>query len=237
MPGCPAAEVCKGSVARPGTEQQQQSSKTIMSDHLRSRRRRSRPGPARIPHLCHSGHRRGRRGLRRGPLHRLLEPLRARPRRRCAGRGRSEQDRARPDADADLPQEGHVHRASHAGDGRHRWRATTRKPEGSRVRRIPNSRSTRATPRVPRARISWCVEGTCTHLGCLPKSRFEAGHRRSWVPTGRAASSAPAMVRGSTWPGACSTARRPRRTCAFRCTPSASDNTLVIGVDAAKGVA
>ncbi len=80
------------------------------------------------------------------------------------------------------------------------------------------------------------VEGTCTHLGCLPKARFEKALPElgaDW-PGGFFA---PAMVRGSTSPAACSTARRPRRTCAFLSTSFRDDKTLVIGVDATTGAA
>ena len=51
--------------------------------------------------------------------------------------------------------------------------------------------------------------GTCTHLGCLPKTRFTPGDA-TVMATGQAASSAPATARSSTSRAACSRVRRRR---------------------------
>jgi len=69
------------------------------------------------------------------------------------------------------------------------------------------------------------VVGICTHLGCSPTDRFQAGPQPRCRTTGKAASSAPATVPLSTWPaGSSRTSLRPttcrcRRTCTCR-TPS-----------------
>jgi hypothetical protein len=69
------------------------------------------------------------------------------------------------------------------------------------------------------------VVGICTHLGCSPVDRLQAGPQPSLPPTGKAASSALATVPRSIWPAASSrTSPRPTtclcpRTCTCR-TPS-----------------
>jgi ubiquinol-cytochrome c reductase iron-sulfur subunit len=81
------------------------------------------------------------------------------------------------------------------------------------------------------------VEGTCTHLGCLPKARFEAG-------------ASPEL--GDDWPGGffcpCHGSKFDLSGRVFSGSPASknlavpvysfsNDNTLVIGVDAATGAA
>jgi ubiquinol-cytochrome c reductase iron-sulfur subunit len=81
------------------------------------------------------------------------------------------------------------------------------------------------------------VEGTCTHLGCLPKARFEAG-------------ASPEL--GDAWPGGffcpCHGSRFDLAGRVFNGSPASTnlavpvysfrdDSTLVIGVDASTGVA
>ena len=87
------------------------------------------------------------------------------------GRSRSLQDRARPDG-GHVSQEGHVHRASHAGDGG--AGAARRQAEGSGSEDSEQPEYARNAARAVRDDFL-VVEGTCTHLGCLPKARFEKG--------------------------------------------------------------
>ena len=140
---------------------------------FRSRRGRGRPGPPRIPHLRDGGHRCGGRGVRRGALHRFVESLRACPRRRRAGRGGPHQARAGPDGSSSPTARSPCTSCAARRKCSSTWRATM---ASSRIpnRRIPSSRSTRATPRAAAKPEILVLDGTCTHLGCLPKSRFEA---------------------------------------------------------------
>ena len=95
----------------------------------------------------------------------------------------------------------------------------------------------RARTRSARASLTFLVLiGNCTHLGCLPKPRFEAGQ--------------PEL--GANWPGGffcpCHGSRFDLAGRVFEGSPAsvnlrvppyafANDHTLVVGVDEAKGVA
>ena len=102
--------------------------------------------------------------------------------------------------------------------------------EGRRVARSPTSRTTRRTRSARASLNSWCSSAICTHLGCLPKPRFEAGQ--------------PEL--GANWPGGffcpCHGSRFDLAGRVFEGSPAsvnlrvppyafANDHTLVIGVD------
>ena len=75
------------------------------------------------------------------------------------------------------------------------------------------------------------VVGICTHLGCSPDKRLEAGAVTVWAPTGPVVSSARATDRCLTSPVACTRACRRRLICRCRRIPHLSDTRLLLGED------
>ena len=103
-------------------------------------------------------------------------------------------------------------------------------PESAESEQPDYARNASARAEAP---ISSCVEGTCTHLGCLPKPRFETG-------------ATPEL--GADWPGGffcpCHGSNFDLAGRVFNGSPASTnlripaysfpnENTLVIGVDAA----
>ena len=78
--------------------------------------------------------------------------------------------------------------------------------------------------------------GICTHLGCSPEMVPRSSPSRS-IRTGRAATSAPATSRASTWPAACSRACPAPINLLVPPHHYENDTTIVIGVDPPKGAA
>ena len=74
--------------------------------------------------------------------------------------------------------------------------------------------------------------GICTHLGCSPTEIARSRRCRIWVPTGRAVSSAPAMVRVSTSLRACYKNVPAPTNLVIPPHQYLSDTRLLIGVDA-----
>ena len=109
---------------------------------------------------------------------------------------------------ADVAQAADLRRAAHAARW---WRASPATTSDLKDPNSENSDQPDYAKNVQRSRTPefLVLIGICTHLGCLPKQRFEAGFP-SWAPTGRAASSARATARALILPGGCSMARRPR---------------------------
>ena len=145
-----------------------------MADNAVVADERGRPEPAQVPHPGHDRHRGGRRGVRRRAVHRVLEPLRARPRPGRAGGDRYLQARSRADGHDRVAQVADLRRAAHPRHGGAHLRPR-RRPEGPDLPGLRLSPPYAKNTERSRSAELLVLIGTCTHLGCLPKQRFDAG--------------------------------------------------------------
>ena len=184
------------------------------------------PEPAPVPDGGHHGDRGGRVPPSPPRLSSLPgSPARA-PARWAPRRSRHQQARAGRDDDGAVAQAAGLDRPSHQGNARLACRANDPKlkdPESDRLGSAPvrQQRGARPQARVPRA---------ARHLHAPGLSAEDALRRSASARAGRigpVASSASATARVSTWPGACSRARRLPPICACRRTTSSSDSNIL----------
>ena len=168
-------------------------------------------------------------------LHRVVGAQRARQKRRRPGARRHQQGGGRPAPHRCLARPAGLDHQSHAGVAGHV--ATGRRAsEGCEIRKPSSNRSTRRNRETSSIKPEWLVViGICTHLGCSPDFVPDIKPEQHVRPRyGKAASSARATNRATTFPVACSRAfRRSGKISSFRRTSSsmATPNRFMIGVN------
>ena len=165
-------------------------------------------------------------------LHQVVGTQRARQGRRCSGNAVIGKIEAGQKVTVSVAQPAGVRGQSHQGAA---GRAAERgfAPGRSEVRwrfRQPAARSTRRTRPARSSRSGWWSSASARIWAASRTSCPRSSPSRS-IRTGRAASTAPATSRATTWPAACSRACPRRRTCRCRRTTSSTTRTIQIGVD------